>query len=848
MILFYIIIINNNIMGIERFFSSIEENKITNLASGFTKTLEKKLSAEYFLIDFNSIVYITKGKVLYNLNKVLYKIITNKVDPKRDKKLLEPYNLDTYGFDINHLLTLSPQKYSEAFDDELLSDIIIDKVVDYLLNALENYIDKDKLRVLYIAIDGVPSKSKMIKQKKRRYMGSLVTMVKEKIFDKHKDTLKNHETRYTFEQYKLSWATHNITPGTKFMEGINTVLSGSDFELTLKEKCKNLDKYILSGPYEPGEGENKIVNYLRSVLASSAELQRASYVVYSPDSDVILLSLILNTQSPINNKKISPLTMLRHNQQKNTYDVIDIDKLSNNIFTYVKNEIGSKQKNKSLDKNYIIKDIVLLLTLFGNDFMPKIDALNPRYDFTKIIDIYINVIKKDLQLIRFSKKEKKEIINFSVLLDIIKQLQIDEGGTLQKIYMDSHYQNYNKLKDMFSERDENEDNFIKNLNDFLATLRQFNYDIRKLDPKKDTKKHIKYLEKKWLDCTDFINKMIRLTRLSDSDIRKKNVTSKDFINDYIKYYLDKNKLPKVMVAFKPYYRSIEEQHYKKILEKSLDHLDPNLPITDYDKEIFQFENMLDIYIKKLNAQRLNLGYIAIDPNTYTFKTEKIIKGVERYYEDFFDITNIDIGSKKMSDLLQNYIEGFFWVFEYYFNNFSELYHRELADIWFYPYSHAPLLTQIYYFMKKNINTQFINKINKKLSDLKVDRERYFNCLEQLMYVSPKIMLKSIAPPEYQLVLDNKKYYPELNKVAEDIFNSSQSNEIDCRGVIFIANCHLSILDHIASFKSDEEFIKMLRKIELSDKTFKLTGNYYEGLNYVHTVEFLELTTLDKLKK
>ena len=62
-------------MGIERFFSSIEQNNITNLKSNFTYKLQKKISSENLLIDFNSIIHITSTVVINDLNYLLYQIM-----------------------------------------------------------------------------------------------------------------------------------------------------------------------------------------------------------------------------------------------------------------------------------------------------------------------------------------------------------------------------------------------------------------------------------------------------------------------------------------------------------------------------------------------------------------------------------------------------------------------------------------------------------------------------------------------------------------------------------------------------------------------------------------------------
>jgi len=59
-------------MGIDRFFSSIEDNIITK---DFSEKHDNILDVNYLLIDFPSIIYINTFKVLYDLNHLLYQII-----------------------------------------------------------------------------------------------------------------------------------------------------------------------------------------------------------------------------------------------------------------------------------------------------------------------------------------------------------------------------------------------------------------------------------------------------------------------------------------------------------------------------------------------------------------------------------------------------------------------------------------------------------------------------------------------------------------------------------------------------------------------------------------------------
>jgi 5'-3' exonuclease len=218
--------------------------------------------------------------------------------------------------------------------------------------------------------------------------------------------------------------------------------------------------------------------------------------------------------------------------------------------------------------------------------------------------------------------------------------------------------------------------------------------------------------------------------------------------------------------------------------------------------------MLDEYTKKLNATSLDLGYVSIDPVSYVWKTENIEKGVMRYYFNFFGINNIKISNQDMKMLLDKYIEGLVWVFNYYFNSHT----TECADIWYYPYTHAPLLTQLYYFIK-NQPKDYIQKLQTNLSSYCVPFEKFFNPTEHLVYVSPVALYPEIIPEKYVNKM-NEIQTVDIKKIVNNVWNNESSKEIDCRGVLFLNKCHINDLhiDHDIkkSNLDDQKLIELLR--------------------------------------
>lgn len=799
-------------MGIEQFFSSISENNITNYDSSFKYSLEKQISATYLCIDFNSIVHITSNSILKDLNYLLYHVIKGsyKLNQKVKKILLD------YKLELNSNKDITSRDIVNIITPEVLDDIIINKVFIYMENMFSNFVVSKELQYIYIAVDGVPSKSKILEQKKRRHMGLFISDLKSKIFDYFSDELQKHNPiRYEYEILKFHWSKMYITPGTVFMDKINDMLSSQKFKTMITRICPNIKEYILSGVYEYGEGEKKIVDYLRSIKTNDLN----THVIYSPDSDVTLLGLLLNF-------KIKNLSIIRHNQQKDNYDIIYIDLLANNLSQYVINSIKNNSKNLNHDK--LIDDIVFVLTIFGNDFLPKLESFTVKYDFNKIIDKYIQMLNNTNSYIINSNNSGKKTINQHSFVEMINILHHSEGSNLQHIYMVNQYQNYNKLKKKLNA---NEENFTDLLNNFLVKLRKFNYEIKTNMLNKN----------QWIDQEqDFILKLAQLTRL-DNINNMDNIN--DFINKYITYYKQNNSFPRVDILFRRYKKTIKSQFHELKLTKVFEEIDPTVEITDYDKELYKLDNMLDEYVNKLNATSINLGYINIDPKTYKWKTEDIKKSVGKYYFDFFGINSLDIHNPEMNKLLSEYIEGLVWVFDYYFNHFNIKKNRDWANIWFYRYTHSPLLTQLYYFIK-NKPKDYILNVQNGLKDYYVPRSNFFNCIEHLIYVTPYKAYSYVLPNEYYKYINK---HPDIvndvdiNKIVNEVWNNDISDEIDCRGVIFLTKCHItSILiteSIIKSYGDDLEFITDIRTIKISSNTKTLICGYNKNLSNVIITKF-----------
>ena len=175
-----------------------------------------------------------------------------------------------------------------------------------------------------LAVDGVVPMAKIRQQRVRRF--------------------KSAWLRKQLGNATDAWDSNAITPGTAFMEKLTRELEG-----LAKEKGKG---WAVSGIQEPGEGEHKIMHWLREGNGGKGA------IIYGLDADLILLSMLQGL----------PLWLLRENQEFGGKLVQNADGEQEYTFMNIeefKKRVGIQKDSKEETLNY-----VALMSLMGNDFLP----------------------------------------------------------------------------------------------------------------------------------------------------------------------------------------------------------------------------------------------------------------------------------------------------------------------------------------------------------------------------------------------------------------------------------------------------------------------------------------------
>lgn len=319
------------------------------------------------------------------------------------KLSLNPIKVNNLYLDCNSIIYDAFNKMHTNVVNEEMSNAIIFKTIE----VIKEYVNVLKPNdVLMIAFDGVAPVAKLEQQRCRRFKSLYQNALAKSVC---KDVTPEDP-----------WNTTCITPGTAFMKKLDNKISNAFSNPSLF----NLNKIIISGSNECGEGEHKIFKYIRDNPLFHKELNT---VIYGLDADLIMLSInhlpiakniFLFRETPEFIKSINS------DFEPNESYVLDIPNLAKMITLDMNNNeelTTEQQKNR-------IYDYIFLCFFLGNDFMPHFPAINIRTGgIDKMIQAYKSTIGSKNQNLTNGKiiywKNVRKLVDFlaNIELDFLKR-------------------------------------------------------------------------------------------------------------------------------------------------------------------------------------------------------------------------------------------------------------------------------------------------------------------------------------------------------------------------------------------------------------------------------------------
>lgn len=270
--------------------------------------------------------------------------------------------------------------------------------------------------LLWIAVDGVVPLAKMVQQRERRFRAVEEKKRIQKIYEEHE------------RDVPLQWDSNAITPGTPFMLTLCDIIQRK--MLTIMETT-GVKQVEMNGVRVPGEGEQKIFEYLRTYPGCDTEMED---VIYGLDADLIILSLLQSIHSDQN----SSISLLREEQAFGKL-VQDSETGEDVLVRFAVSEFAKviPLEWSGVDDPTLIMDYIVLMSLMGNDFVPHTPSLTFRSEgMERILDAYRHVGERIVEVPSKDKSQEEEksipTICWKSLGRILAWLEQGELRTLQE--------------------------------------------------------------------------------------------------------------------------------------------------------------------------------------------------------------------------------------------------------------------------------------------------------------------------------------------------------------------------------------------------------------------------------
>ncbi|KEP50583.1 putative exonuclease Kem1 [Rhizoctonia solani 123E] len=261
---------------------------------------------------------------------------------------------------------------------------------DQIFTAIFSYVDhlfgKIKPRKLFfMAIDGVAPRAKMNQQRARRFRTAKDAQ------DGREKAIKNGEKLPD----EKAFDSNCITPGTVFMKKLSEQLKYFVNKKISEDANWREVQVVLSGHEVPGEGEHKIMEYIRLSKAQPDYDPNVRHCLYGLDADLIMLGLL--THDPHfcllrEEVKFGP----QKNKSKGSLETQSFYLLHISLLReYLDLEFQSLTSTLSFeyDLERIIDDFVLIAVFIGNDFLPHLPDLHIHENaLERLFEIYKAVL------------------------------------------------------------------------------------------------------------------------------------------------------------------------------------------------------------------------------------------------------------------------------------------------------------------------------------------------------------------------------------------------------------------------------------------------------------------------
>ncbi|VEN38982.1 unnamed protein product [Callosobruchus maculatus] len=335
----------------------------------------------------------------------------NSAEPNPNGVEFDNLYLDMNG--IIHPCTHPEDRPAPKNEDEMM--VAIFDCIDRLFRIVR------PRKLLYMAIDGVAPRAKMNQQRSRRFRASKETQEKIQEIKRIRAELILKGCVLPPEKPKEEHFDSNcITPGTPFMARLSECLHYYIHERLNNDPGWKGIKVILSDANVPGEGEHKIMDYIRKQRSQPDHDPNTQHCLCGADADLIMLGLATHEPNftiireefkPNQPKPCEICAQLGHEMKdciggsKSEHDKpAEISVSAETDFIFVRLNVLKEYLEKELfmlnlpfkyEFERALDDWVFMCFFVGNDFLPHLPSLEIREGaIDRLIKLYKDCVYK----------------------------------------------------------------------------------------------------------------------------------------------------------------------------------------------------------------------------------------------------------------------------------------------------------------------------------------------------------------------------------------------------------------------------------------------------------------------
>lgn len=563
--------------------------------------------------------------------------------------------------------------------------------IDHLFNTIKPQ------KVFYMAIDGVAPRAKMNQQRARRFRTAV----------ENEEILKKAVANGDPIPKEPAFDSNAITPGTVFMARVTENLKYYINQKVSTDSNWQKVKVILSGHEVPGEGEHKIMEYIRVQRAQPGYDINTRHCVYGLDADLIMLGLC--SHEPHFAILREEVTFGRHQEHsqdltKQKFFLLHISL----VREYLELEFRDLADTINFDYDFdrVLDDFILIMYVIGNDFLPNLPDLHlNKGAFPLLLETFKESMRRTDGYLNENGTINLERLR--VWLDMLSIFELEnfEQGSVDIEWFNSQLDNISQ-RGVKKRAKEGKDLILKRQKTITAIIKRWLLPYYTKDQP--------FNVQEWLDDDSKVPELALDREFFNSERNVKFIKSLAFDCGLIIVH-SKSK----------------DTYTAKI---DIDGIDPQQTVEEFNERCDIERQQLRHYENGIVVE----GEDELD-NEKDIYDKKFVNWKNQYYKSKLGFTLDD--TKEITDLTENYVEGLQWVLYYYYQGCC-------SWPWYYRYHYAPRISDVARGLKVKIDFQ---------------KGKPFKPFQQLMGVLPARSRPLIPTCYRELMTDEKSpiidFYP-----------------------------------------------------------------------------------------